>query len=47
MTRPMSTDQAESIALQALAFARCAATTDFVEGINAFAERRAPVFRGG
>jgi 2-(1,2-epoxy-1,2-dihydrophenyl)acetyl-CoA isomerase len=34
------------LAAEALAFARCAATMDFVEGINAFAERRTPVFHG-
>lgn len=38
---------APQLAAEALAFARCAATMDFVEGINAFAERRVPVFRGG
>lgn len=31
---------------EAEAFARCAATADFVEGIHAFLEKRKPAFRG-
>ncbi len=34
------------LAAEAEAFARCAATMDFVEGVNAFAERRTPSFKG-
>lgn len=34
------------LAAEALAFARCAATMDFVEGVTAFADKRAPAFRG-
>ena len=31
---------------EALAFARCAATADFAEGVTAFADRRTPRFQG-
>jgi 2-(1,2-epoxy-1,2-dihydrophenyl)acetyl-CoA isomerase len=37
---------ATQLAAEAQAFARCAATMDFVEGVTAFAERRPPVFQG-
>lgn len=43
-----STDQTLTTQLNAEveAFARCAATRDFAEGVNAFAEKRKPDFRG-
>jgi 2-(1,2-epoxy-1,2-dihydrophenyl)acetyl-CoA isomerase len=34
------------LAAEALAFARCAATMDFAEGVAAFTERRTPAFHG-
>jgi len=37
---------ASQLQSEAEAFARCAATADFGEGVNAFLEKRQPVFRG-
>jgi len=43
-----SPDQALGAQLEAEieAFARCAGTRDFTEGVTAFVEKRKPVFRG-
>lgn len=37
---------AEQLDAEAQAFARCAATRDFAEGVTAFVEKRSPHFRG-
>lgn len=36
----------EQLGAEAQAFARCAATRDFAEGVTAFVEKRKPVFKG-
>ena len=36
----------EQLQAEAEAFARCAATGDFAEGVSAFLDKRAPVFQG-
>lgn len=44
--RAMHAGLAAQLDAEALAFARCAVTPDFAEGITAFAEKRKPQFKG-
>jgi len=46
VNRALHTGLAEHLDVEALAFARCAATADFAEGVTAFADKRAPRFQG-
>ena len=47
VNRALHDGLAAHLEAEALAFARCAATADFAEGVTAFMEKRKPVFKGG
>lgn len=44
MNRSLSNSLEQQLKLEAQSFAACAATDDFIEGVSAFAEKRAAVF---
>ncbi len=44
--RGLNAGLAAQLDAEALAFARCAATQDFAEGVTAFVEKRQPLFKG-
>lgn len=46
VNRALHAGLAEHLDAEALAFARCAATGDFAEGVTAFVDKRAPRFQG-
>ena len=47
VNRALHDGLAAHLEAEALAFARCAATADFAEGVTAFMEKRKRVFKGG